>query len=110
MKTLADRKSVETKRRICVSVWAYAYERMDDSLVPDHVYDAECLQAAENLHIDTDRPDLDLWFRENFDASTGMWVNTHPELTKLHALYLCFSGQLQWGLERLIYARVHDKG
>lgn len=80
-------KEVETRRRIIVSVWAYAYEVKNVSLVPDNVFDAECYMLAANLRIDTDRLDLDYWFRGAFDPSTGMWIHKHPELDKIAKLY-----------------------
>ena len=82
-------KEVETRRRIMVSVWAYAYEMANPpvSLVPDHVFDAECYMLAAGLRIDTDRLDLDYWFRGAFDPSTGMWIHKHPELDKIKKLY-----------------------
>lgn len=72
-----------------VSVWAYAYEIANPprSLVPDHVFDAECYMLAANIRIDTDRLDLDYWFRGAFDPSTGMWIHKHPELDKIRQLY-----------------------
>lgn len=82
-------KEIETRRRIMVSVWAYAYEIANPprSLVPDHVFDAECYMLAANIRIDTDRLDLDYWFRGAFDPSTGMWIHKHPELDKIRQLY-----------------------
>jgi len=82
-------KEVETRRRILVSVWAYAYELADTprSLVPDHIFDAECYMLAAGLRVDTDRPDLDYWFRGMFDPSTGMWIHKHPELDKIAKYY-----------------------
>jgi hypothetical protein len=80
------RVSEEVRRRIMVAVWALAYEVYDDSLVADHVFDAEC--AKVDLSIDTPRPDLDAWFRENFDPCTGQWVWAHPEREGLFRIYL----------------------
>lgn len=76
---------VERRRRVRVSLWAYAYEFRSHSIVPDYIFDVECRQI--NLRIDTGRPDLDYWFRACFDANTGMWVRNHPELEKLAQLY-----------------------
>lgn len=65
---------VERRRRIMVSVWAYSYEMLNPpvSLVDDHVFDAECYLLAAGLRVDTDRLDLDYWFRGAFDPSTGV--------------------------------------
>lgn len=78
---------IERRRRIIVSVWAYAYEFRNDSMVEDHVFDSQSYMLAANLRIDTDRLDLDYWFRGAFDPSTGMWIHKHPELDKIAKLY-----------------------
>ena len=77
---------IERRRRIQVAVWAYAYELEDDSIVSDAVFDETCRQI--DVSMDTDRPDLDLWFTMNFNPSTGMWVHNHPDLPKLREIYL----------------------
>lgn len=75
---------IERRRRILLSVWAYAYEMMDVSLVDDHTFDAECLKV--NLLIATGNKKLDKWWRSNFDPSTGMWVRNHPEQGRLRQI------------------------
>lgn len=72
---------VETRKRIRLSVAAYAYECMGTTIMSDAEFDA--LAYSIDLKIDTRRPDLDAWFRENFKPHTGMWVNNHPEKLKL---------------------------
>ena len=79
-------KEIETRRRIRVCVWAYAYEIMNDLIVTDAVFDVECYQV--NLAIETDRLDLDYWFRAHFQPDTGMWIHKHPELDKIHNIYM----------------------
>jgi len=76
--------------RICVSLWACAYEMLSHSFVSDAKFDETCKQVARDLHIDTDRPDLDAWFRKEFSADTGQWIWRHPdlELIKLRCDYL----------------------
>lgn len=76
---------VETNRRIKLAVWAYAYEFADDSIVPDEVFDHECRMV--DLTINTGRPDLDAWFRKEFNPSTGVWIHKHPELNRVKDLY-----------------------
>lgn len=76
----------EIKRRINVAVWAYAYELENDSLVSDQRFDSEC--RLVDLSIDTGRPDMDAWFRANFDPCTGQWVHAHPDKNGLHRIYL----------------------
>jgi hypothetical protein len=71
----------ERHRRVLLTLAAYAYEIEDVSLCSDHLFDAECLLV--DLEMDTGRPDLDAWWRENFHPSTGMWILNHPELDKV---------------------------
>lgn len=75
---------IETKRRVSVSVWAYAYEFLNTAIVPDYKFDEECSKI--NLFISTTRPDLDSWFTMNFSHATGQWVHNHPEKEKLDKL------------------------
>ncbi len=66
-----------------VSLWAYAYEFLGESLVSDETFDGQSYLLQQKLNIDTNRPDLDLFFRENFTPDTGIWVQKHPEIDKL---------------------------
>lgn len=75
----------EIHRRIKVSIWAYAYEFENESLVSDAVFDAECLKV--DIFQETGDEFLDDFFTEDFDPSTGMWIRKHPELKKIKALY-----------------------
>lgn len=76
---------IERRRRILVSVWAYAYEIMNDPIVSDAKFDSEC--RAVNLDQGTEDDSLDFWFSENFDPDTGQWVNDHPNKEGLHKWY-----------------------
>lgn len=78
-------KEIETQRRIKVSLWAYAYEIHNDPLVSDGVFDYECYMV--DLSIDTDRPNLDKWFRDNFEPCTGLWIYSHPDIKLLEKIY-----------------------
>jgi hypothetical protein len=79
------RKEIETRRRIKLSVWAYAYEIRSHSIVTDAVYDVEA--RLVDLSVETNRLDLDYWFRAMFTPDTGMWIYQHPELSKIEKLY-----------------------
>lgn len=68
-----------------MALWAYAYEIIGESLVDDKTYDEISLEI--NTKVPTDRPDLDIWFIQNFEPYTGQWVHKHPELDRLEALY-----------------------
>lgn len=74
---------IERRRRIFVSLWAYAYEVLSISLVDDAKYDLEA--SLIDVSMDTENPIMDAFFREEFDPSTGMWVHKHPQLTRLTA-------------------------
>lgn len=72
---------LETRKRIKISVAAYAYELLGTPVMSDEEFDA--LAYSIDLKIDTRRPDLDAWFRRNFEPHTGMWIYGHPEKSKL---------------------------
>lgn len=75
---------IEKHRRIKLCLWAYCYEILNKPLVSDAKFDSEALKV--DLNVNTDRPDLDDWFRKNFQTYTGQWIYTHPELIKLGAV------------------------
>ena len=75
----------ERQRRICVSLWAYAYEVMNESLVSDHVFDAVCKEIDPS--IETGHKVMDKFFKEVFGAHTGQWIHKHPELDKVKRMY-----------------------
>ena len=75
----------ETRNRIRLSITAYAYEFENETIMSDHEFDALCLKI--NLSKSTARPDLDEWFRKNFNPATGMWIRQHPEIPKLRGLF-----------------------
>ena len=76
----------EVRRRIKVSVAAYAYEFCDDSIMSDAEFDKLCLEINTNL--DTNNKKLNKYFREHFDKNTGQWIRKHPELDKIANLYV----------------------
>ena len=75
---------VERRRRIFVCAWAYAYEVLNEHLVEDSIFDAEC--RLVNINMKTGHDVLDTFFRIHFNPATGMWIHKHPEKQKLHAL------------------------
>lgn len=75
---------VERRRRILISVWAYAYEYLDTSLVDDHTFDAECYKVNQNFA--TGNAELDAFFRSHFSPDSGMWVHHHPNKTELERI------------------------
>ena len=76
---------IERRRRIMLSVWAYAYECLGESLVSDAVFDAEARKV--DLSIDTGNVKMDKWFRNNFADYTGSWIGKHPELDNIKRIY-----------------------
>jgi hypothetical protein len=79
-----EKVDTETRNRIRLCVAAYAYEFMDVSIMSDGDFDA--LAKKIDVTVDTRRPDLDKWFRENFAAHTGQWIHNHPEKPKLRSI------------------------
>lgn len=74
----------EIKNRIKVALAAAAYEIYDDPIITDAEFDK--LAREIDLTIETDRPDLDKWFKDNFSSSTGMWIYKHPELNRIKGI------------------------
>lgn len=79
---------IEKRNRIRLSVFAYAYEVMNDSLISDADFDTLSLRIDPK--VETGNKKLDRFFAKHFDPSTGMWVTKHPEKRLLHAAYLRF--------------------
>lgn len=75
---------IERRRRIKLSLWAYAYEIVGVPLVDDATFDA--MAYASNRDINTGR--LDEWWRQHFQPYTGQWVHHHPEINRLAKLYV----------------------
>ena len=75
----------ETHRRIKLSIAAYAYEVESDPIMSDGDFDEMCSKI--NLSVNTSRPDMDKWFRENFQPHTGQWIHKHPQLKRIKQLY-----------------------
>jgi len=75
----------EIRRRIKLSVAAYAYEVHDDSVMSDGEFDQQCLLV--DTSVSTGNRKLDNFFKKNFDPSTGSWIHKHPEIDKISELY-----------------------
>lgn len=80
----SDRVCLETRRRIRVSVAAWAYEALLTPIMDDAQYDK--LAYSIDLTIDTRRPDLDKWFRSRFKPYTGSWIHAHPERGRINQI------------------------
>lgn len=84
----------ETRNRIRLSVAAYAYELLGESIMSDAEFDE--LAKKIDVTIDTRRPDMDAWFRQNFQPHTGMWIHNHPEKNRLRYLALQKLLRVDW--------------
>lgn len=87
---LTPEQDFQKRLRCRLAVWAWAYEGLNESLVDDHMFDKECLRV--DLDVDTDSPEWDLWWRENFSPETGAWINKHPDKKRLTELVSIFKG------------------
>lgn len=74
---------VERRRRIRLTLWAYAYEIASAPLVNDGRFDDEARQCDPTIKTGH----LDDWWKSCFSPSTGMWIHMHPELQKVKQLY-----------------------
>lgn len=79
------KKEKEVRRRIILSVAAYAYEIKNESIMADAEFDEQCLLVDVNEK--TGNRKLDNFFKNHFDASTGQWIHKHPELKKIQQIY-----------------------
>lgn len=78
--------SIERRNRIRLSIFAYAYEVENVSLISDHEYDELSLRI--NIKQKTGNKIMDRFFIKEFNPSTGMWVYNHPQLERIKQLYL----------------------
>ncbi len=83
----------ETRDRIILAVYAYAYELQADPLVSDGEYDR--LSKLIDTDIKTGNDKMDKFFKEEFSPDTGQWIHKHPELRKIAEIYeTYFKGEL----------------
>ena len=75
----------EIRNRIKLSVAAYAYEFLGDSIMTDHQYDELSLEI--NPKEETGNEKMDRFFKTQFEPCTGMWIRKHPEIRRLDYLY-----------------------
>lgn len=76
---------IERRNRILVSVCAYAYEILGESLVSDHDYDK--MARSINTSVSTGNATLDAFFKSHYTAHSGMWIHNHPELDRVATYY-----------------------
>lgn len=85
MAVIETPEEAERRKRICVALWAYAYEIRSASMVSDARFDEVC--QSIDLAQSTGHAVLDAWFAEHFQPHTGQWIHSHPELDKVAKLY-----------------------
>ncbi len=76
---------IEIRKRIRLSVAAYAYEIHSDPIMSDQEFDK--LAQSVDLKIDTGNSEMDEWFRSNFQSYTGQWIHNHPCQKRLEEIY-----------------------
>lgn len=79
-------EEVERRNRIRLSIWAYAYEILDDPIVSDAAFDELALKIDPN--VPTGNKKLDAFFKKEFSPATGMWVRKHPDQRGLFRAYM----------------------
>lgn len=79
------RRMKEIRNRIRLSIYAYAYEFKNESLISDGEFDKMALEIEPDIMTSNEK--LDKFFFEEFDSSTGQWIHKHPELEKVAKLY-----------------------
>ena len=74
----------EKQKRMKAALAACTYEMYNHSIMSDSEFDQLCMSI--DTSVGTDRPDLDEWFRKEFDPCTGSWVHCHPDLPRLRQI------------------------
>lgn len=75
----------EKSLRTRLAMAAYAYEFKDHSIMTDEEFDR--LSRLVDVSVETDRPEIDKFFKEEFNPSTGMWIWKHPDLENIAKKY-----------------------
>ena len=74
---------IERRRRVRLSLWAYAYEIGGSSIVDDATYDREAYASDKSISTGM----FDDWWRIFFTPHTGQWIHGHPDLPGIAKLY-----------------------
>lgn len=75
----------EIRNRILISVYAYAYEFLNESLIDDYEYDK--LAQEINVNVSTNNIILDKFFNDCYVSYSGSWILKHPEIEKIREIY-----------------------
>lgn len=68
---------IERRNRIRLSVAAYAYEMLNETIMSDAEFDALAMKIEPSMS--TGHAVLDRFFMAQFDPFTGLWVRKHPD-------------------------------
>ncbi len=97
----------EVRRRIGVSVAAYAYEVANTPIMPDSFFDIAA--ARINPEQGTCHPLLDEFFRTKFSPMTGMWIHEHPELDGIARIYRRYYSTMRDYFSRINWDRINNR-
>ena len=75
----------EIHNRIKLSVYAYAYEYLNHSIVSDSQFDK--LASEIQPSVSTGNETLDKFFKDHFIPDSGMWIHKHPNLDRVKEIY-----------------------
>lgn len=78
-------RELEIRRRIQISVAAYAYEIADDPVMGDDVFDWFAQRVCPRMG--TCHMLLDEFFVAHFSPMTGMWIHHHPDLVGIERVF-----------------------
>ena len=83
----------EVRRRIQISVAAYAYEIADKPIMADSMFDWLACQIDRRQG--TGHPLLDEFFAYEFSPMTGMWIHRHPDLSGVERTFTRYYSALR---------------
>ncbi len=89
---------LEVRRRIRVSVGAYAYEIANKPIMTDADWDYAASQI--NRWMGTCHPILDEFFVTEFSPMTAMWIHNHPDLAGIRRIFTRYYSALRDHFER----------
>jgi len=72
---------IRLRMKLSAAAYAYEFEPEEKPLCSDEEFDEASKMI--DLSILTSRPDLDAFFKEHFNPSTGVWIHKHPELDQV---------------------------
>jgi hypothetical protein len=80
-----DKTAKQRRIRIRLTLAAYAYEFKNNSTMSDAEFDE--LSKQVDVFQRTGNDVLDDFFEKEFETDTGQWIQKHPDLPGVDALY-----------------------